>query len=178
MPSPPFRPCDYCGRRTAVPHQPWTVLDGTRKISCPDCADHARKEDRAARRVIKRYGHLLEHRLVSEPATPVVTVIPPQTPPRHVPEITADHWHHLHAERPNVLWVVQADDDHFHAYGTDAQELYLRHGLAMTTTRHMPEPFARRVSIPRTHIARVVQGVVRTGKYVAVYLPHTFELRW
>lgn len=75
MANSPFRSCDYCRctersaeREPRYVRRAWTIFDHTRKMACPKCQDVGRAENRKALTVLRKYGSLLEHRVVAEPA--------------------------------------------------------------------------------------------------------------
>ena len=145
MANTPFRPCDFCG--TAKAPRPWTLIETTRKMACPTCTPAALAEARKARRILKRYRHLIGNRIVAEPA------------------LAAHHQYvRIKSQYPDALLIFRLGDEYI-AMDEDARHLN-RH-LGMTITRYQPYGLDR-VSFPVHALDQYLPRIVRKGFRVAL----------
>lgn len=145
----PFRPCDFCGTRKAP--RPWMLIDTTRKMACPTCTPAALAEARKARKVLKRYRHLIGRRLMEEPS------------PMYGMQLH-NNYRRIKAQYPDAVLLFRTGDT-YNALDLDARLLH----QVLSLQLHSYQPYGvDRASFPAHALEDYLPKLVRAGHRVAI----------
>lgn len=162
----PFRKCDHCGtNENARKHEgdlqrrAWTAHPTTRKLSCPDCSDKGREEDRQALALIRANKDLLERRLLAEPV--VAYAKTPKWAPAYITQYRS-----IKDKYPDAVLLFRIGDV-YSAIGHCALQLERELGLKLKTLKGT-SPAMHTASFPFHALDTYLPRLVRAGLRVAI----------
>lgn len=165
MANSPFRSCDYCRctersaeREPRYVRRAWTIFDHTRKMACPKCQDVGRAENRKALTVLRKYGSLLEHRVVAEPA--------PYNESGTLQASVLEQYRRIKERHPGAVLLFRAGD-WYYALETDAETCSSAIGM-QTGLQWVGEELVRLGNFPAHALELYLPRLVRCGYRVAI----------